>query len=340
MKRRVVLVLLAALGALALAACGEKKDVLSAPGGSSQALTLMLDWVPNADHVGIYQALSEGDFTKAGLDVHVRVPGDPATPLELLAAGKVDAAISYEPEVLLARNRGLPLVSVAAIVQAPLTSIISLPSKHNHIRTPANLRGKSVGDAGIPYQHAYLTTILANAHVPVGKVKEVNVGTNLVPAMLSGRVDATLGGYWNYEAIQLRQRGKHPDVIRMESVGVPTYDELVLVVRRSTLMEKPDLIRRFVQALGRGYASVRSNPAEGVASLVRANPGLDQKLQLASVRATLPVFFPSTAGKPWGWQDPSRWNAYGQWMLTNHLISNPNAVADASTNELLAGQGV
>jgi putative hydroxymethylpyrimidine transport system substrate-binding protein len=324
----------ASLLALVLAGCGEKKDALSAS-GSGQSLTLMLDWFPNADHVGVYQALDEGDFSKAGLDVHVQVPTDPATPLELLAAGKVDAAISYEPEVMLARNRGLPLVSVAAIVQKPLTSIVSIGSKH--IRRPADLRGKRIGDAGISYQHAYLSTILARAGVPASRVKEINVGANLVPAMLSGRVDATIGAYWNYEAIQLAERGKRPNVIRMEQVGVPTYDELVLVVRRSTITNKTDEIRRFVQALGRGYQAVRANPQAGVSSLIRANPSLDPKLQLASVRATVPVFF--AAGEPWGWQDASQWNAYGQWMLTNHLISNPSAVADASTNELLAGQG-
>jgi putative hydroxymethylpyrimidine transport system substrate-binding protein len=327
-----------ALLSLLLAACGEKHEAITASPGSTQSLTLMLDWFPNADHVGIYQALAEGDFTKAGLDVHVQVPSNPASPLQLLAAGKIDAAISYEPEVLLARNRNLPLVSVAAIVQEPLTSIVSLGRER--IRTPAQLRGKRVGDAGIPYQHAYLNTILAHAHVPAASVKEINVGDNLLPAMLSGRVDATLGAYWNYEAIQLAQMGKHPNVIRMNQVGVPTYDELVLVVRRSTLTNRPDEIRRLVQALGRGYESVRSNPAGAVASLVRANPGLDAKLQTASVRATLPAFFPSNPSHPWGWQDPVQWNTYGQWMLTNHLISNPAALADPSTNELLAGQGL
>jgi putative hydroxymethylpyrimidine transport system substrate-binding protein len=336
--KRIVLAALLSLSATALAACGEKKDVLTPSTGSNQSLTLMLDWVPNADHVGIYQALAEGDFAQAGLNVHVQVPADPATPLDLLAAGKVDIAISYEPEVLLARNRGLPLVSVAAIVQEPLTSIVSLGSKH--IRTAAQLRGKTVGDAGIAYQHSYLQTILARAHVPAGSVKEVNVGANLVPALLSGHVDATLGAYWNYEAIQLAQRGKHPNVIHMDQVGVPTYDELVLVVKRATITDKTSEIRRFVQALARGYESVRRDPTAGVASLVRANPGLDERLQLASVGATLPAFFPSDSSKPWGWQDPSLWNAYGQWMMNNHLISNPNAIANASTNELLAGQGI
>jgi putative hydroxymethylpyrimidine transport system substrate-binding protein len=337
-KRLTILIGTALILAASLAGCGEKKESVTGSAAGAQQFTLMLDWFPNADHVGIYQALAEGDFTKADLDVHIQIPSNPADPLRLLAAGKVDAAISYEPEVLLARNQGLPLVSVAAIVQEPLTSIVSVGSKH--ITNPAQLRGKKVGDAGIPYQHAYLETILAKAGVPSSSVKEINVGDNLVPAMLSGRVDATLGSFWNYEAIQLAQLHKHPNVIHMEDVGVPTYDELVVVVRKSTIVNHPDVVRRFVQALARGYESSRRNPPAAVANLVHASPGLDPKLQLASVRATLPAFFPSNPSDPWGWQDPAQWNAYGQWMLTNHLISVPNAVLDASTNELLAGQGL
>jgi putative hydroxymethylpyrimidine transport system substrate-binding protein len=334
-KRNLALLVGAVLVSLVLAACGEKTDQLTP--AHPQSLTLMLDWVPNADHVGLYQALADGDFAKAGLNVHVQIPTDPATPLELLAAGKVDMAISYEPELMLARDKNEPLVGVAAIVQKPLTSIVSIGSKH--IKTPAQLRGKRVGDAGIPYQSAYLSTILARAGVPASSVKQINVGSNLVPAMLSGRVDATIGAYWNYEAIQLAQAKKHPNVIRMEQAGVPTYDELVLVVRESTITKKADEIRRFVQALARGYASVRSDPQAGVNSLLAANPSLDRKLQTASVKATLPAFFPANPQNPWGWQDQAEWNAYGEWMLSHHLISNPAAVADASTNELLAGQG-
>jgi putative hydroxymethylpyrimidine transport system substrate-binding protein len=336
--RRALAAILAAAAALVLAGCGEKQEAVTGTTSSAQQLTLMLDWFPNADHVGIYQALAEGDFTKADLDVHVQVPSDPSTPLKLLAAGKVDAAISYEPEVMLARDQGLPLVSVAAIVQRPLTSIVSIGSKH--IKTPAQLKGKRVGDAGIPYQHAYLDTILAQAGVPASSVKEINVGSNLVPAMLSGHVDATLGAFWNYEAIQLAQLHKHPNVIHVEDVGVPTYDELVVVVRKNTIVNHPDVVRRFVQAMARGYESTRRDPEAAVANLVHASSGLDSKLQLASVRATLSSFFPSNPSEPWGWQNQTEWNAYGQWMLRHHLISDPNAVLDASTNELLAGQGL
>jgi putative hydroxymethylpyrimidine transport system substrate-binding protein len=334
MRRALIFTVLLALG---LAGCGQKHEAVTAAPGATQSLTLMLDWVPNADHVGLYQALAEGDFARAGLDVHVQVPSDPSSPLELLAAGRVDAAISYEPEVLLARNQGQPLVSVAAIVQEPLTSIVSIGSKH--IKTVADLKGKRVGDAGIPYQHAYLTTILTHAGVPISSVKEINVGANLVPAMLSGRVDATLGSYWNVEAIELAQLHKHPNVIHMQQVGVPNYDELVVVVRKDTIVNHPDVVRRFVQALARGYESARRDPQAAVNNLVKASPGVDPRLALAGVRATLPAFFPKP-GLPWGWQDPAQWTAYGEWMLSQHLISDPNAVADASTNELLAGQGL
>ncbi len=337
MKRTIRLLAAALATALLLAACGEKQDKLTAAGAPQQSLTLMLDWFPNADHVGLYTAQADGDFSKAGLDVHVQVPTDPATPLQLLAAGKVDLAISYEPELLLARDKGQPLVAIAALVQRPLTSIVSLGSKH--ITQPSQLRGKTVGDAGIPYQHAYLQTILQQAGVPRNSVKEVNVGSNLVPAMLSGRVDATLGAYWNYEAIQLQQLGKHPNVIHMESAGVPPYDELVLVARENEVANRTNILRRFVQALGRGYASVRSDPQAGVNALVQANPALSSKLQLASVRATLSSYFPSDPNHPWGWQDSRQWTAYGEWMLSHHLISNAAAVVDASTNQLLAGQG-
>jgi putative hydroxymethylpyrimidine transport system substrate-binding protein len=335
--RKIALLAGAGLAMIALAACGEKKDTLTPTASKGQSVNLMLDWLPNADHVGIYEALAKGDFAAAGLDVHVQTPADPASPLQLLAAGKVDVAVSYEPELLLARDKGEPLVAIGAIVQRPLTSIVSLGSKH--ITSPAQLRGKRVGDAGIGYQHAFLQTILRHAGVPPGSVTETNVGANLVPALLSGRIDAVLGAYWNYEAIQLQQTGKHPHVIHVENAGVPTYDELVLVTTENDIATKNNELRRFVQALGRGYAAVRSDPRAGVQALLRANPSLSAKLQQASVTATLPSFFPAGSTLPWGWQDARRWTAFGEWMLRQHLISNPAAVPGAETNQLLAGQG-
>jgi len=333
---RILALLAAALLALALSACGEKEDT-SAP-ASAEPLDLVLDYFPNADHVGIYAAVARGDFRQAGLDVRVRTPSDPAAPLKLLAAGKADLAISYEPELLLARDKGLALVSVGAIVQVPLTSIMALDSEK--IRGPEDLEGKRVGTAGIPYQTAYLKTILGKAGVDSGSVKETNVGFNLVPAMLSRKVDATLGAFWNYEGVELRQRGRKPTIIRMEKVGLPTYNELVFVARRETLSKNGGKIRRFMQAVARGYRYARSNPAGAVDALVKANPDLKSDLQLASVRATLPAFFPTNASRPFGWQDPAAWEAYGNWMYENKLLKRPPLARDALTNEFLPGQGI
>jgi putative hydroxymethylpyrimidine transport system substrate-binding protein len=329
--------LAAALAALAaVAGCGEMQDPTTP--AKTLSLTMMLDYFPNADHVGVYQALAEGDFAHAGLDVHVEAPSDPSAPLKDLLSHRADVAISYEPELMLARNQGEPLAAFGAILQQPLTSIVSVGSEH--ITSVANLRGHTIGYAGLAYQRAYLDTILTHAGIPISSVKLVDVGENLVPAMLSGQVAATIGAYWNYEAIQLTEKGKRPNVIRVNNVGVPNYDELVLVATKATLANKPTEIRDFVQALARGYESARRDPQAAVANLVRLNPGLDPKFQLASVKATLPAFFPSGANPSWGYQNQAQWNAFGQWMLTNHLISNVAAVANASTNEYLAGQGV
>jgi putative hydroxymethylpyrimidine transport system substrate-binding protein len=334
-RRTIAAVLLLAALTLALAACGERTESTGAP--QQQKLSLMLDFFPNADHAGIYAAKAAGDFSKAGLDIDIQTPSDPSAPLKLLAAGRVDLAISYEPELLLARDRGLKLVAVGAIVQKPLTSIISIGKQA--ISNPAQLKGKTVGTAGIPYQSAYLHQILTKAGVDPGSVKEVNVGFNLVPAMKTHKVAATLGAFWNYEGVQLRLQRQRPRIIRMDRVGVPTYQELIVVARQSDLAHGGERVRRFMRALGQGYAAVRRNPQSGVRPLLAANPDLDPALQLASVKATLPVFFPAR-GKPFGWMEPSAWSAYGDWMFQNKLLQNPPNAARALDDEFLPGQGL
>jgi len=336
MRKTILLLVGVAAAALALAACGEKHDQIQPVASKAQNMTMMLDWFPNADHVGIYEAIANGDLRDAGIDLHVETPPSPTAPLSLVEAGKVDVAISYEPEVILARDQKQTVLSFAALVQRPLTSVISIGSKH--ITKVSQLRGKTVGTAGIPYQTAYLDTMLDHAGVPVSSVNQVDVGSNLVPAMLTGRVDATIGGYWNYEAIQLRQAGKKPNVIPVSAGGVPSYDELVLVTTEKYFENHVTLLRGLVQALGRGYAAVRSDPQQGIDALDSANPSLDPTLQSAAVRATLPAFFPGD-DKPWGWQFQNQWNAYGKWMYDNHLIKHLAARDYASTNQLLAGQG-
>jgi putative hydroxymethylpyrimidine transport system substrate-binding protein len=158
--------------------------------------------------------------------------------------------------------------------------------------------------------------------------------------MLSGKVSATLGGYWNYEAIQLQLLHKRPLTIPIEEAGVPTYNELVLVVREEQARTDGQDLRAFLQALTRGERAVRADPAAAASLLVKANPSLEPKLQLASIEKTLPAALPA-GGKPFGYQNPTAWAAFGSWMFAHGLLHrNPSTVLPPFTNEFLPGEGI
>jgi putative hydroxymethylpyrimidine transport system substrate-binding protein len=330
-----LLAVLTAGCALLAAGCGEKQDRL-APAGEKR-FELLLDFFPNADHAPIYAAQGQGHFRQAGLDVRIRQPSDPATVLKQVSAGKVDLAISYEPQVLAARDQGQRVVAVGALVQEPLTSIISLPRAR--IRRPGDLKGKTVGTAGIDYQSAFLRTIALDAGVDPESIRERNVGFGLQPALLSRKVDATLGAFWNYEGTDLRLKRRRPQIIRVERAGVPRYDELVLVANEDALERDGGRIRAFLGALARGTRDLRRDPETGIRPLLRADRGLDPRLQREVVRVTMPLFAPPR-GRPYGWQDPGQWNAFVAWMRENRLLQNLPDARDAYTNELLPGGGI
>ena len=329
--RRVAMIALTCVGLL-LAACGEREETVEP--AAAEPFELMLDFFPNADHAGIYAAQSGGHLDEVGLDVQIRQPPDPAAPIKEVAAGRVDLAVSYEPEVLRARDQGLPVVAVGALVQRPLTSIISLPEAG--IRRPADLAGKRVGTAGIDYQSAFLRAILEDAGVDPADAEETNVGFNLSPALLTGRVDAVLGAFWNYEGTELRLRGKDPQIIRVDEAGVPPYDELVLVANEDSLEDR-DRISAFIAALSQGTADLERNPNAAIQGLLKANPDLDPELQRRVVEVTLPLFEPPR-GEPYGYQDPREWAEFARFMREAGILgSEPEG---AFTNELLPGEGL
>jgi putative hydroxymethylpyrimidine transport system substrate-binding protein len=335
--RRALPAVLALLLACGLAACGERAEP-TGRSGPAQRVDLVLDWLPNADHAGIYTAIRGGQFDEAGLDVRPHTPSDASSPLKLLASGHADLAISYEPELLLARAKGAKLVSIGALVQRPLTSIVSIGDKAIH--DPGQLEGKSVGTAGLPYQDAYLQTILKRAGADPRRVQRVNLNFDLVRALLTKKVDAVLGAYWNVEGVDLARRGKHPRILRVDQLGVPTYDELVIVAREQDVRTRGPLLRRFMRALGLAHKALRTQVGRAVDALVKANPELDRKLEREQVTATLPAFFPRDSTKPFGYQDPVAWKRYTQWMLDNGLLASPAGTNRALTNEFLPGEGI
>ncbi len=322
----------AATLALGLAACGSGDDPSTGSASNPQPFSLELDWYVNPDHAGIYTALERGFFRQAGLDLDPHTPSDPSAPIKEVAAGRVDLAISYEPEVLLAADKGLDVEAVGALVDSPLTSLISLPE--GGIASAADLNGKTVGTAGIPYQSDYLETIMQTAGLPPSSAKEVNVGLNLLPGLIGGRVDAILGGFRNIEGVDLRLRGLDPRIVPVDQLGVPTYDELVLVARKSTVDDHPEAIRAFIAALARGTDYARAHPQQAANAVLSAGMGLDPMQTRAEVAATLPLLAPRQ-GRPYGYMDPGAWAAYAQWMAGHDLISSAPAPSAVLTNELL-----
>jgi putative hydroxymethylpyrimidine transport system substrate-binding protein len=315
---------------LALAACGEKSEDVS---GERQSFSLTLDFYPNPDHAGIYMAQKLGYFEEAGLDVSIDAPSDPAAPVKQVAAGRTDLAISYEPEVALAREKGLDVVAVGALVNRPLTSLIWL--KQSGIKGVGDLKGKTVATAGIPYQDAFLKTILARVNLAPEDVKAVNVGFGLLPALVGGSAQAMLGGYSNVEGVDLRERGKAPVVTPVDNLGVPTYDELVFVANRGKLEEDPEKLRLFLAALQRGTQAAVENPGAATKAITEANPDLEPKLAAAEVKATLPLLGAPTGSRPYGYMDPKEWETFAGWMRDNDLIESLPQTSELLDNSYL-----
>jgi putative hydroxymethylpyrimidine transport system substrate-binding protein len=331
--RTATVALVVAVAALA-AGCGEKSEDVSP--GNPQPFDVALDFYVNADHAGLYTAIDRGYFGDAGLDVHPQVPSDPSAPIKEVAAGRVDLAISYEPEVLLAHDQGLPVKAVAAVVPTPLTSLIWL--KGSGIRGVKDLHGKTIATAGIPYQGAYLQTILERSGLSTGDVDVVNVQQGLLPAILSGRANAMLGGFLNVEGVDLRLRGKEPTVIPVDKLGIPTYDELVLVANSDRLDDETQNVRLFIAALERGTKAAVADPAAATKAVLDAGKALSPKFTAAEVRKTLPLLLPRAGKQPYGYMDPRQWQRFAQFFADRGLIKALPSTGDVLTNDLLPGE--
>ena len=321
-------IVLAALIALAVAACGDD-------GKEEVSVRLALDWYPNSNHLGLYIAQEKGYFAEEGLNVTIYTPVDPSTILQTVGKGSDDFGISYQPDVLLARGQGVPVVSVVGMVQHPLNSVMALRS--SGIATPKDLVGKKVGYPGIPTNEPLLDTMLkADGARGLEDVELVNVGFDLVPALLSGTVDAIVGAYWTHESILAENEGYPINIMRMEEWGVPDYYELVLVASEDTVKDRPDVVERFVRALRRGYEDAIADPQAGVDILLRGTKDeVDEAIERPGADLLVPVWRTETVR--FGEQDSSRWEDFTRWMQENGLLSEEVGADDAFTNRFAGG---
>jgi len=295
-------------------------------------VTLALDWYPNANHAGIYVAQDRGYFDEAGIEVEIVVPSDPTTVLQTVGAGRDTFGISYQLEVLAARGQEVPVVSIAALVQHPLNCLMTLAD--SGIESPADLKGKSVAMAGLPADEAFLSTILADSGLSMDDVELINVGYDLLPAVLSGRADAVIGVYWTHETILAEQEGHEVTYFRIEEWGVPDYYELVLVTGEDVLGSEPGTVSALLGALQRGYADAIADPDAALDLLIAASPDLVREVEREGLDLLMPLWTENGA-VPFGSQTAERWNAFGTWLTEQGLLDEGVDVGAAWRGDLL-----
>jgi putative hydroxymethylpyrimidine transport system substrate-binding protein len=305
--------------ALLLLACGGTANTGPPPPSKPAHVTLVLDFVPNAVHAGIYRALAAGYYRARGIDLRVVAPGATQDPLSLVAAGRVQFGLADGSDVASAISRGGGVQAVMAIAQRPLGGLIALRSEG--LASPAALAGKTVGITGVPSDRAVLDTEVRAAGGAPGKVHVVNVGFNGAQALLSGRI-AAFTGFVPADGVQLAVTGHPITPFRLDEYGGPGYPGLVAFASRRLIAQSPALVHAFVAATVQGYRDTLRDPATSIADLLRLNPGLERKFTQASLAAYLPLF--DEGGKvPMGALRAARIEALSAWMLRSGLIGAP-----------------
>ena len=349
MTRRTLAALtaVAMLSVVALTGCGSSSNSSSSSTSSSTAaattpkptknVQVVLDWVPNPDHLALYQTLAKGYWKQQGLNVKLQPPSNVADVAKLVATGKTPLGISYQPDTIIAGDAKLPVTAVAALVPTALNSIIA-PEKSG-IKTAADIKGKSVGTPGIPSDDVYLKAIAEKNGFTTKDFKKVNVGASLLPAVISGKVDSIIGGYRNIEAIQVKDRGLNPTVIPVTDAGVPPYDELVVLANSDKLKSDPTYqatVKAFLAGLAKGNADAVANPAAATAAMKSVVKGYPQNQIAKMVAATAPLL---DNPKGFGQMDLAAWQSFADWMTTNKMIKNKVDTSTLATNDYLPAGG-
>jgi len=286
--------------------------------GNEKELSLALDWYPNSNHAGIYSAIDEGFFDEEGIKLSVYTPSDPTAIISSVASGRDDFGLSYHPDILQAQSAGLEIVSVLSISQHPLNSIMTL--KKSSIKNPSDLRGKVVGYPGIPSNKAMLETVLSSQNININDVETVDVGFELVKALVSGSVDAIIGAYWTHESIVMELQGYEIEIMRLEEWGVPDYYELILITNKSFLEENKSEVEKVVNSFKKGYEFSIRNPQESITSLISivGEEIVEEDVERAGVELLIPMW--QSNNLPFGHQHISKWEETYEWMYQNNFL--------------------
>jgi putative hydroxymethylpyrimidine transport system substrate-binding protein len=291
---------------------------LSAPAHAADRLTLLLDWFVNPDHAPIIVAQERGYFAEAGLEVEIIAPADPNDPPKLVAAGQAEIAISYQPQLHIQVDQGLPLARIGTLVATPLNSLVVLAD--GGVESIADLGGRKIGFSVGGFEDALLGAMLAKHGLALADVELVNVNFALSPALLSGQVDGVIGAFRNFELNQLDLEGRPGRAFYPEEEGVPVYDELIFIANRETL-DDPRL-GRFMDAVERGALYLINHPDDSFGLFIEGRPELDDELNRRAWADTLPRFALRPAAL-----DSARYARFAAFLEQQGLIKPPPPVA-------------
>ena len=265
--------------------------LMAQPVLAADKLTLILDWFVNPDHAPIIVAQEKGFFTEEGLELEVVAPADPSDPPKLVAAGQADLAITYQPQLHLQVHEGLPLKRIGTLIATPLNCL--MVKADGPVQQIADLKGKKIGYSVSGVEDALVSAMLKNAGLTLADVEMVNVNWSLSPALIAGQVDATIGAYRNFELTQMRLENAEGRCFFVEEQGVPTYDELIFVANPANM--DADTNRRFLHAVERGAQYMVNHPDEAWQLFSATAPDLQDELNAAAWKDTLPRFSQSPA---------------------------------------------
>ena len=307
--RRVAALLAAALLLAGTAGCGGD----GAEPGAPEGVSLVLDFLPNAVHSGLYAAERRGFYSDAGIDLTIRQPGDSTDAPKLLEAGRTDFAILDIHDLGIARERGLDVVGAMPIVQRPLAAVIG--DGDDAVMRPRDLEGRTVGVTGLPSDEAVVDSELSADGGDPELAKRVTIGFNAVSSLAAGKVDAATG-FWNAEGVALQRRGIPVRIFKVDRYGAPPYPELILTASRATIERDPELVKAMVEATRRGYELATEEPDAALDDLLAAAPGLDRGDQAAQLRALGEDLRPAPF-------DPAVLRAWAAWDLKHGLLQRP-----------------
>lgn len=289
---------------------------------AADKLTLMLDWFVNPDHGALVIAEQRGLFAAQGLEIEMQEPADPSMPPKLVAAGKTDLAVTYQPQLIQDVVEELPLVRVSTLIGTPLNTLMVLAD--SGIETLADLKGKTIGTAisgGVG--EATIGVMLANSGVSMDDVKVINVGWALSSSLAAKKVDAIYGGYRNFEMHQLAFEGFKGKAFYLEEEGVPPYDELVVVANRDKY--DSELMGRFNRALELATQYIINHPDAAWEEFkgYKSAEDLDTDLNRAAWKDTLRRFALRPAAV-----DASRYDRYAAFLFDAGVIESKPDTAD------------